>query len=198
MLATLARYAVHDQWSGEIIPKYLTSVRRNGSREGINQPDWAFGETLNPHGLINTMATQTRTWQRKTLEQFKANGYSGLYWYIEIRIALNRYAPACYPGLYVPVVPVAPDPEITQHWAHLIAELFKDGNETPSIQFEPQLASTETLRDTGCWWYVFGERVTVDVVCRLCGCIEQIDAELLVDSPAWICADCANRNANLI
>lgn len=138
------------------------------------------------------MPTQSRTWQRKILEEFKSSGYRGLYWYCEMRIGLNRYAPACYPGMYVPVVPIAPDPEESRHWAHLLMELFKTADNSPTIQFEPQIASTETLRDTGCWWYEFGDPVLVDVVCRSCGCIEQVDAELLVDSPAWICAGCAD------
>lgn len=137
------------------------------------------------------MATQTKTFQRKVLEQAQRDNYAGLWWYIEMRLGLNSYASACYPGPWVPVIEVAPDPEITRHWAHMLAELFKEGGNLPTVSFEPALTSTETLRDTGCYWYEWGDPVLVDAVCRGCGCVEQVDGELLAMSPAWICGECA-------
>jgi hypothetical protein len=137
------------------------------------------------------MGTQTKTFQHRILDQARPDNYAGLYWFIEMRLGATRYVSACWPGRFVPVVPVAPDPEITRHWAHMLGELFQASGELPSIHFEPALTSVEALRDTGCYWYEFGDPVFADVVCRGCGCVEQIDAELLAASPAWMCGRCA-------
>lgn len=68
------------------------------------------------------MATQTRTWQNKILSA-AADQYAGLFWYIEITATGRRVFPAAHPGVHIPVVAVAPDPEQTRHYAHLLAEL---------------------------------------------------------------------------
>lgn len=92
---------------------------------------------------------------------------------------------------WTPVVEVAPDPEITRHWAHMLAELFKEGGNLPTVSFEPALTSTEALKETRCYWYCWGDPVLVDAVCRGCGCVERVDGELLAMSPAWLCEECA-------
>lgn len=137
------------------------------------------------------MSTQTRTWQRKILEQASRDNYAGLYWYIEWQLGYNNYASAAAPGKFVPVVPVGPDPETSRHWAHLLAELFRVSN-PPGSSFEPALTSIEVLATVP--WYVWGETPIVDVVCALCGSVEQVDCELLAMSPAWVCAACAESN----
>lgn len=113
------------------------------------------------------MATQTKTWQNKILSAAAADQYAGLFWYIEISAPGRRVFPAAHPGVHIPVVAVAPDPEQTRHWAHLLAELFKVNN-PPGWEFAAQLTSLEALRETGCSWYRFGE---IDIVCPSCGAV---------------------------
>lgn len=136
------------------------------------------------------MGTQTGKFKRKVLEGAAATGYAGLYWYIEMSLPGRVFASAAHPGKWVPVIPVAPDPEVTRHWAHMLAEMFKDSN-PPTITFEPALTALDVMQSTGLPWYVYGDPVLVDVVCRACGAIEQIDAHLLQHSPAWVCEFCS-------
>lgn len=110
------------------------------------------------------MPTQTRTWQRRILTAARADGYADLYWYIEATAPGRQVFPAAWPGAHIPVVPVAPDPEISRHYAHLLAELFA-ANNPPAVAFAPALTAAESLRDTGCAWYVWG---SLDVVCECC------------------------------
>lgn len=113
------------------------------------------------------MTTQNRTFQRRILAEAQRDGYADLYWFIEMRLPGNRSAPAAYPGRLIPVVPVAPDPEQTRHWAHLLAELFASTNPAV-IQFTPALTHVESLTVTGAAWYVYGN---LDVVCPSCGAV---------------------------
>jgi hypothetical protein len=135
------------------------------------------------------MGTQTRTFQRRVLEGAQRDGYAGLYWYVEMMLPGRVYASAAYPWLFVPVVPVAPDPEISRHWAHMLSELFKHDN--PGVEFQPALTAIDVLQSVGLPWYEWGHPVTVDVVCAMCGGIGQIDASLLIESSAWVCSFCA-------
>lgn len=139
------------------------------------------------------MTTQTRTWQRKILAAAQRDNYAGLYWFVEMTLSRQYTGSAAHPGQFVPVVPVAPDPEETRHWAHMLAELFKASN-PPTVGFDPALTSLEALQTTGVPWYEFGDAVTVDVVCYGCGGVAQVDAELLAMSPAWMCGECAKES----
>lgn len=101
------------------------------------------------------MATQTKTWQRKILEQAKATGYRDLFWYIEFSWwqAGQRHAPACHPGPWVPVVPVGPDPQASRNIADMLAHLFALSNEK-RLTFAAALTSTEALAQTSCRHYL--------------------------------------------
>lgn len=134
------------------------------------------------------MSTQTRTWQNKVLDAARRDNYAGLFWYIEACLPGRVHLSAAHPSVFVPVVRVAPDPEISRHWAHLLAELFRAGN-PPTVSYEPALTHSEALERVP--WYEWGDMPVVDVVCRCCGCVEQVDCELLAMSPAWVCAECA-------
>lgn len=136
------------------------------------------------------MATQNRTWQRKVLDAARRDGYDGLFWYIEACLPGRIHLSAAHPSVWVPVVRVAPDPEETRHWAHLLAELFRASN-PPTVSYEAALTHTEALELVP--WYEFGDTVMVDAICRGCGSVDVVDCELLAMSPAWLCAVCASR-----
>lgn len=113
------------------------------------------------------MTTQTKTLQKRILEAAKPEGYADLFWFVEASAPGHVRFPGAYPGRLIPVVEVAPDPEVTRHWAHLLAVLFSSTN-PPIYVFAPALTSTEALRETGCQWYRWGE---IDVICEVCGAV---------------------------
>lgn len=140
------------------------------------------------------MASQSRTWQRKILDAAAADGYAGLYWYIEMEWAAGQHhAPAAYPGPWVPVVPVAPDPAGSGRIAGMLAHLFALSN-SRGIAFAPALTSDEALQQTGCRWYIWTEDVTIDVICACCGEVRRLGHTLLEDEPAWICRRCREQH----
>lgn len=139
------------------------------------------------------MATQTKTWQRKILEQAKATGYRDLFWYIEFSWwqAGQRHAPACHPGPWVPVVPVGPDPQASRNIADMLAHLFALSNEK-RLTFAAALTSTEALAQTGCRHYLWFEDILLDAVCDVCGGVERVGHSELEEG-RWLCAVCASR-----
>lgn len=142
------------------------------------------------------MATQTKTWQRKILDQAKADGYTDLYWYIEMAWSGNqRHAPACHPGAWVPVVPVGPDPVASRNIADMLAHLFALSNEK-WLTFAAALTSTEALVQTGCRHYLWFEDIPLDAVCSICGCVERVGHNELEQS-RWLCVSCADRTTVL-
>lgn len=136
------------------------------------------------------MATQNRTWQKRVLDAAKRDNYADLFWYIEAQLPGFIHLSAAHPSVWVPVVRVAPDPEETRHWAHLLAELFKASN-PPTVSYEAALTHAGALERVP--HYEWGDTVTVDAICRGCGSIDVVDCELLAMSPSWLCAVCAER-----
>jgi hypothetical protein len=133
------------------------------------------------------MSTQSRTFQRRILEEARRDNYADLFWYVECSAAGRRVFPAAYPGRLVPVVPVAPDPALTEHWAHLLAELFKASN--PALLCSPALTSVEALTTTGAAWYEFGEVICLDAICYVCGTVGRVAHTVAGDG--WLCETCA-------
>lgn len=120
------------------------------------------------------MSSQSRQFQRKILDAAQRDGYADLYWFAEGTLppALRQsrfsdgHIPGCYPGKAVPVVAVAPDPEVSKAWAELLCALFQAFN--PRIEFSPALTHLDSLIETGAQWYKWGE---LDVVCQWCGAV---------------------------
>lgn len=120
------------------------------------------------------MGSQNRTWQNRIIDGAKArNDLSSLYWMVEMRLPQSLgggYAAAAYPTRCVPVLPLAPDPEESRHWAHLLLELFKCANVGRGIEFDLALTNDDLLRETASAWYIYGERSPAqDVACLSCG-----------------------------
>jgi hypothetical protein len=134
------------------------------------------------------MPTQTRTEQRRILDAEQANGYADMFWYTAATPPGGETYAAAYPARAIPVIPVAPDPEITRHWAHLLQELFRSAE--PGWAFETRLTNGAGLERAGVVWYEWGTEVTADAVCADCGCVERV-AHTVVEGCSWLCAECA-------
>lgn len=139
------------------------------------------------------MSTQTRTWQRKVLEAARHDAYVDLYWYIEISWqAGQRNAPAAYPGSWIPVIPVAPNPEASRRIAGMLAHLFALSNTEVVATYEPALTGIQSLEQTGCRWYLWDMDVEQDAICAQCGAVERI-GHTKVEGVTWLCAECGGQ-----
>lgn len=135
------------------------------------------------------MPTQSKTWQRKILAAAKADGYADLFWYIETTAPGLRVFPAAYPGRWIPLVPVGPDPEASRRIAGMVAHFFRLSN-PPSFTFAEQLTDATALEQTGCLWYRWDCDVDVDAVCADCGCVERV-GHTAIEGASWLCVECA-------
>lgn len=136
------------------------------------------------------MSTQTRTWQRKILEAARRDAYADLYWYVEVMLPGRRSAPAVYPAQTIPVIAVAPEPEITRHYAHMLVELLRAHAGQPAgVEFVSQLIAGESLNDAGVRWYVYGDVVEMDAICYACGAVGRVAHTVAGDG--WLCRECA-------
>lgn len=138
------------------------------------------------------MPTQTKTLQRRVLEQAQRDGYADLYWYIEATAPGLRIFPAAYPGRWIPVVPVAPDPAVSRRYADMLGEFFRLSN-SPAVTFVAALTHLESLERTGCAWYLWDRDVEIDAVCADCGCVEQV-GHTVIEGATWLCVECAERS----
>ena len=107
-----------------------------------------------------------RTWQKRILAEAQASGrLHELYWYPVAQngprdkaVAVGGAVPS------IPVVPVAPDPEISRHWAHLLLNMFA----IPGVEFAADLTTAEILDESGIPWFIWGLH---DHICPGCGAI---------------------------
>lgn len=123
----------------------------------------------------------------------RKNKLSDLYWFIQmIRPAATngqrrRWSPqeladyqkrrvntATWPGLYTPVIPVAPDPEASRTAAILLSALFEGYNTDPALRFRPALCAEENL--TNIHFYLYPDELHLvqpptDYVCPHCAAI---------------------------
>lgn len=132
------------------------------------------------------MPTQTRTEQRRILAAEQPNGWRDLVWFVTAKPTGQPAYAAAYPSTSIPVIAVAPDPEITRHWAHLLQELFRSAE--PSWSFGVDLTNIRGLEQAGVKWYWWGE---LDQVCDGCGAVGW-DSCCCV-SNAWIVANAPGR-----
>jgi hypothetical protein len=109
---------------------------------------------------------QSRTEQRKILAAAQADGtLDTLFWYMVIDALGNRTVPAAVNG-WIPVVRVAPDPEESQHYAHLMLEVHK--HYSPGILLRLELTAVDVLEEAGVRYFEWG---TNDIVCPSCGAV---------------------------
>jgi hypothetical protein len=107
-----------------------------------------------------------RTWQRKVLTAAAADGTLGeLYWYpVEVSGRHDRAVTVGDAAPAIPVIPVAPDPEISRHHAHLMIALM----ELRGAAFALDLTTAALLDQVGVPWFVFGEH---DHICPSCAAV---------------------------
>lgn len=125
------------------------------------------------------MSSQTKTWQRQIIAAAQRDGtLSTLYWFIEIALPVRRGGGYCaveHRG-GIPVIPVAPDPAISEQYADLLRSLFEDANRGVGVMFGLALTAIDVLdreyRKTGKTWYIYGEsRTSIDSICPECGAV---------------------------
>lgn len=109
---------------------------------------------------------QNRTQQRRIIEAaIRAGELHTLFWYPVSDRGGGR-TEAVGVNDQIPVVAVAPDPEITQHDAHIMLELFK--SKSPELMLHLELTAVDILEDGRFRYFEFGH---VDLVCPYCAAV---------------------------
>ena len=141
---------------------------------------------------------QTEHWQDTIFAVASAkNDLDSLCWFIQCIRPLSKrdrrkmnqqqiidavYKTACWPGNWVPFLPVGENPEVSREWAKMLANMFAASNPA-SWRFMPAICLRSELSQSPVRCYEFGE--TWDCVCAICGCV--FPACVTAD----ICEDCA-------
>ncbi len=143
------------------------------------------------------MSTQTRSWQRKILQDAARIDYEGLYWYVEASSNGNSiHRPGCYPKPFIPVLAVGPNEKASYNYASFLAWFFNTINPDRQWTFEPALITTELLDQNKLRWYDWLEDIWFDAICSKCGAIERTPYSLLEDNCEWICVTCLGETDN--
>lgn len=136
------------------------------------------------------MPTQTRTFRERVLRAATADGSLGdLWWFVEFDAPLRltsanhhrlpghlrpvtQAIAADYPARWIPCIPVAPDPLISQQYAEVLLELFRTNNRGRGLTFGLALTTHELLQD-GFRWYEWGNTppLATDTICPHCGAV---------------------------
>jgi hypothetical protein len=109
--------------------------------------------------------------QQREIIRAAAPHFTGLFYYAEARLPVRMrqdkfsdgYFPGAYPERHIPVIPVAPDPQVSRAWVELLCGLF--WSYQPLFEFAPMLTSLQKLQATGAKWYVWGNS---DLICPQC------------------------------
>lgn len=98
-----------------------------------------------------------------------------LYWMIEMKVSTSltggrhpTLAAATYPAGWIPLIPVAPDPAISRHYAEILLTLIKDANHGRPIEFGLTLTATDMV--AGHRHYQWGD-ARWDCICTHCGAV---------------------------
>lgn len=135
-----------------------------------------------------TFSTQMQapSFRRKILDAAKRDGsLHELYWMIEFRAPVRTLPPsikppgsimgsvvfaASFPGKWIPVIPVAPDPMASLEYAELLKGLLYAKNRTWVQDIGVALTNREVMQ--GYRWYEWGDRLPPgDEFCRTCGAV---------------------------
>lgn len=135
------------------------------------------------------MQMQTRAEQRRILEAERARGWAGLVWFVAATPPGGETYAAAYPARAIPVIPIAPDPEVTKHWAHVLQELFRHAvaPEGAGWAFEVRITNAAGLERAGVIWYEWG---SLDLVCPGCGAVGW-ESCCCVSNVRMVSAECA-------
>lgn len=127
---------------------------------------------------------QSASFRRKILDAATRDGsLHELYWMIEFRAPVRTLPPsikppgsimgsvvfaASFPGKWIPVIPVAPDPMASMEYAELLKGLLYAKNRTWVQEIGVALTNRDVM--TGYKWYEWGDRLPAgDEFCRTCG-----------------------------
>ena len=139
-----------------------------------------------------------RTLARKIIKGAAAqDDLAGLLYYVEMTLPTNlrpasggKTMAATHPPGWIPVVPLAPDPDAARHYAHLMLELMNSANQGRGIILRTELTAPDILDNCGARWYIWGEPIPalVDKICPVCGQVGRVAvggrlACCLVDAP---------------
>lgn len=107
-----------------------------------------------------------------------------LAYYVQMRLPLNlrprpdaQFLAATWPPGFVPIVPLAPDPEIAADDAYILEQLLWEANKERGIIFNYELTSLDILQAAGHTYYEWGDDISdrvVDWICPVCGGIERV------------------------
>lgn len=132
-----------------------------------------------------------RTRARKIINGAAAVGdLHALFYFVEMTLPASLRPPsgaatmaASYPAGWVPVVPLAPDPDAARHYVHLMLELMASANRGRGIVLSVELTAPDILEDCGVRWYVWGEPIPalVDAVCPVCGGVRRVAVGAVLD-----------------
>ena len=111
---------------------------------------------------------QSRTFQQKILTSAARDNFHGLHWYIEARVSHRLIVPVCWPAHWVPLIPVAPDPQITRHYAEILRALIISNSDPHGYEFNIALTHDEALQNLATQCYTYGE---LDHICPWCAVV---------------------------
>jgi len=147
---------------------------------------------------MTTIFARTHFTARKHLERLielttKAGDLGTLYWYVEAKLpgrmtstGKPQLQAASWPDVWIPVIPVGPDPQISRHYIEILLEAFRASNGGQGIEFGIGLTSIDQIETKKV--YEWGEQ-RWDCICELCGAVFQ---ETTVGIE--ICAECARTS----
>lgn len=95
-----------------------------------------------------------------------------------------------YPGGWIPVIPCSPDAELGEALAGILCGSFVHDN-PKDFRFIVQLTTASHMQRMDVRHYIWGDTVIVDAICAICASVRPVAHTLLEDSPAWLCAECA-------
>lgn len=132
--------------------------------------------------MVSGMARSTLT-SKATLTRLidgarRAGHLDQLYWFVEMRVSPSLtgakgaiIAAATYPPGWTPIIPVAPDPQLSRHYAEMLMELLKRANRGRLIEFGLALTAAEIIAEEATMpTYEWGDACW-DCVCVFCGAV---------------------------
>jgi hypothetical protein len=131
---------------------------------------------------MTTIFDRTHFTPRKKLDRLialatQAGDLPTLYWYVEAKVpgrmtttGKPQLQAASWPDVWIPVLAVGPDPEISRHYIEILLEAFRASNSGQGIEFGLGLTAIDQLDGKRC--YEWGDACW-DCVCVVCGGVFQ-------------------------
>jgi len=142
------------------------------------------------------MAEQTRSWQMKYLATHPQD-HKNIMFYPQTTLPPAKResifskgeAPIGYPGRWIPCIPIESSPEGSRRIADMLCYLLKLAKGLP-WPIEPVLTDKNTMNQDSAKYYDWREDVILDVICFVCGSIEQVGHTVAERDGEWVCQEC--------